>query len=569
MRRSVFVMVACVGCGVTEATAIEEEVETGAAQQKEEWASGDSPQLFGAGLELELDALPVSGEAAQVPWAGSYWPVSGDTINHRWAGASSESPAKKYERAFGLSGVEDAVSRDHGIDGATAQRTCTRDADCNEDACGKRAGRPSGRCIPRWWGICHAWAPAAILWPEPRGPVTKNGVRFEVQDLKALASLVHDRTRTRFAAQRCDSSLGDFATDHYGRPLDGACRDTNAGTFHVLLANYLGRMRQSFVEDRTIDAEVWNQPLRSYRVVSKRVLTPAEVARYPFNAKAKRLVALVTDVRYITESEASVGWVGPTSTAYTATDRYEYVLELDAAGKIIGGEWSGASVTAHPDFLWLPLGARDAAVAEGKIEYEKVKALVLESAAAGAAQGGKQSFTLAAGAWRTFGPFAPGAVAVELTGTGDGDLYVRSGGPASASVFDCRPYTSASRERCSVTGSGPLYVAVHAAAASSLTLEVVRAARLSVASTVAERQLRTFTLAVRGGRAVVVRTTSARDVDLFVRLGATPTTQVFDGRGDTPSGNEAVRLVPASAGTLVIGVYGYEAASFTLTAAEE
>jgi len=564
MRWSVLVVV--MGCGVADVTVLDEAGEQEEARQKEEWSAADSPSLFGAGLELRLDALPASGEAAQVPWAGSYWPVMNDTINARWAGASSESPAKKYERAFGLSGVEDAVSRDHGIDGAAGQRACTRDSDCTAargEVCGKRAGRSSGRCIPSWWGICHAWAPAAILWPQPRGPVTKNGVRFEVQDLKALASLVHDRTQTRFAALRCDSDSADFATDHYGRPLDGACRDTNAGTFHVLLANYLGRMRQSFVEDRTIDDEVWNQPLRSYRVVSRRELTAAEVAAWPFNAKAKRLVKVVTDVRFITETEPGVGFVGAPD-AYTATDRYEYVLELDAAGKIIGGEWTGASVGAHPDFLWLPLGPKDATVALGKIEYERVKALVLESAAAGAPAGGRQSFTLAKGAWRTFGPFAPGALAVELSGTGDADLYVRTGGPASAAVFDCRPYLATSRERCAVSASsGPLYVAVHAAEAASVTLEIVRG------GSVAAGQLRVFSVPVRGGRAVTVRTASSRNVDVYVRLGAAPTLTVFDARAVSGSGNEAVRVVPAWSGTLVIGVYGREAAAFTLTAAAE
>ncbi len=571
MRWSVLV-VAFSGCGVGEVTVLEVSAERDEATQKEEWSAADSPELFSSGLERRFDVLPTSGEAAQVPWPGSYWPVSHDTINARWAGASSDSAAKKYERAFGLSGVEDAVSRDHGIDGATGQRACSRDADCDSgrgEVCGKRAGRTSGRCIPSWWGICHAWSPAAILLPEPRGAVTKNGVRFEVQDLKALASLVHDRTRTRFAALRCDADAADFATDHYGRPLDGACRDTNAGTFHVLLANYLGRMRQSFVEDRTIDSEVWNQPLRSYRVVSKRELTAAEVAQYPFNAAAKRLVSVVTDVRYITETAPNVGFVGSGVDAYTATDRYQYVLELDAAGKIIGGEWTGASVTAHPDFLWLPIAARDAAVAEGKIAYERVKELVMESAASGAPAGGRQSFSLAKGAWRTFGPFASGAVAVELTGTGDADLYVRTGGPASAALFDCRPYLATSRERCTVTEAGPLYVAVHADEASTLTLEVVRATALSVASSVSAQQLKVFSLAVRGGRPVLVRTTSSRDVDLYVRLGAAPTTSVFDGRAATSSGNEAVRVVPAAAGTLMIGVYGAVAGSFTLTAAEE
>ena len=37
---------------------------------------------------------------------------------------------------------------------------------------------------------------------------------------------------------------------------------------------------------------------------------------------------------------------------YTNTDIYEYIVELDADGKVIGGEWIQGSRTDHPDFLW-------------------------------------------------------------------------------------------------------------------------------------------------------------------------------------------------------------------------
>ncbi len=575
------VVVLC-GCGVAELSSGSGEL-SDEAEQKERWSSADSPFLFSADLETRLDALPSSGEAAVTPWAGSYWPVSADTINFKWAGAANESPAKKYERAFGLTGVEDAVSRAHGIEGATSQRTCTSDAQCNArlgEVCGKRAGRTSGRCIPTWWGICHAWAPAAMLWPEPRVAVVRGGVRFEVQDLKALASLVHDRTKTKFASLRCNTAGSAFAFDRYGRPTDGACRDTNAGTYHVLLANYLGRFKQSFVIDRTVDDEVWNQPLRSFRVVSRRDVTAAQAnalvgasgTTYRFNADARRLVHVVAEVRWIAESDPSDGYVGAARAAYfTRSDRHEYVLELDAGGRIIGGEWAGASRTAHPDFVWLPLGAATSAVAEGKIEYAKVKELVLESAAGGAAApapaepGG--AVTLAAGTWKTFGPFTvgAGALSVELSGTGDGDLYVRAGGPPSAALYDCRPWRSTSRETCTVRGPATVYVAVHAAVASRVEVRT----RFSTSGSVRAGELAAFAVPVVAGRAVTVRTSAAGDVDLYVRLGSVPTSSAFDARAVTASGNEALRYVPRASGTLMVGVRGYAATSFTLATAEE
>src|SRR5690606_31047182 len=51
-----------------------------------------------------------------------------------------------------------------------------------------------------------------------------------------------------------------------GRPLDGDCIDTNPGTFHLLVSNFLGLRQTGFVYDRTYDYQVWNQPIAGYRV---------------------------------------------------------------------------------------------------------------------------------------------------------------------------------------------------------------------------------------------------------------------------------------------------------------
>src|SRR5262249_31706696 len=152
----------------------------------------------------------------------------------------------------GLTGVEDAVSRYHGIDSQAGRKECTTSSDCSDlkdgSSCAKRANAASngkGHCIPTWWGICHAWAPASILLPEPKNPVTKNGVTFKVNDIKALVELVHNSTTSKFVSLRCNKEearegLPDSSTihfDNYGRPVDGdrECRDTNAGTYHVLI----------------------------------------------------------------------------------------------------------------------------------------------------------------------------------------------------------------------------------------------------------------------------------------------------------------------------------------------
>ena len=89
---------------------------------------------------------------------------------------------------------------------------------------------------------------------------------------------------------------------------------------------------------------------------------------------------LKVDVDYISEeSPEDDGYMTPHIDDYTQTDHYEYILELDAAGKITGGEWVGASKEVHPDFLWLPLKATGTTVAGGAIKIAEVKALMLAS----------------------------------------------------------------------------------------------------------------------------------------------------------------------------------------------
>lgn len=352
--------------------------------KSEAWGRGDAPSGLGT-FEYRIASLPKAGEATRIPWAASYWPVYQDSINYRWDGASSESASAKYARAFGLdpAALEDAVSRSNGIDGSGGD-ACTSAAQCaSGEACAKRRGRTSGACIPTWWGICHAWSPAAILELEPKHAVTRNGVTFKVNDIKALVELGYDDNVAKSVSGRCEVASGE-RFDASGRPVTSACRDTNPGTWHVVVANLLGLRGQSLVEDRTRDAEVWNQPLRGYRVTQQLEVTAAQANRlvtggsgaYSFNARAARFYDVKMTASYISESPPSTdGNLAARIGSYTKTDSYRYVLEVDAAGKIIGGEWVGASKTAHPDFLWLP-SARRGAIAGGAIEWAKVKQLL-------------------------------------------------------------------------------------------------------------------------------------------------------------------------------------------------
>ena len=388
------------GCGEsTETGAVEAgPMDTSALAKGDAWDKANNPAKMNKDLQYRLSELPLEGEADAIPWPGSYWPTLNDSINHRWDGLESLSPAEKYAIAFDAPDTMDEISRYFGVDAHSDRTACTSSADCtsSEESCGKRIGEETGRCIPGWWGICHAWSPAAIKEPEPINEVTRNGVTFKVNDIKALMTLVYNWVNVKHVSLRCDTHEGaSMAVDAYGNPTGEAigCKDTNAGTFHVITTNYLGLMGKSFVEDRTFDFEVWNQPVARYRIQHFQPLTVDEAhallkvpeetldtETYLFNENAAYLHHGQMELDYVAESSSTTdGNLAELVENYVHTDSYEYVLEVDAEGLVIGGEWAGASKTTHPDCLWIATGLKNLPHFTPPIAYYQVKSLLNES----------------------------------------------------------------------------------------------------------------------------------------------------------------------------------------------
>jgi len=64
---------------------------------------------------------------------------------------------------------------------------------------------------------------------------------------------------------------------------------------------------------------------------------------------------------------------------------------------------------------------------------------------------------------------AVGTYVFTMTGTGDADLYVKTGAPPSTTSYECRPYASGSSESCTIklNAAAPIHVMVRGYAASS------------------------------------------------------------------------------------------------------
>ncbi|KAF4320883.1 hypothetical protein BBO99_00005159 [Phytophthora kernoviae] len=355
----------------------------------------DLETYLGESLELNFTTLKeqyASAAAPVTPWPGSYWPTYQDGINVQWK-VGEDSPSSKYAQAFGLDPTDfmNNISAKTGIDSQKSRTACSANADCtslnDSSVCGKRADAATGYCIPTWYGICHAWAPAALLEEEPQCNVVKNGVTFHVMDIKALISDIYDGSsiKTVFTGARFNGPDTPADMDQYGRYMNPARRDLGAGFFHLAISNLLGKHNVSFVLDVTASSSVWNQPVRSYNVKTMELVDAGEASMkyfgtetYPFNSEMLNLAYVKTTVSWVVEAYADGPLVSTGKVdKYTVSDDYEYLLELDANYAIIGGEWVNGSRTDHPDFLWFATAKPDASsVTDTGLSYANVEELL-------------------------------------------------------------------------------------------------------------------------------------------------------------------------------------------------
>ena len=246
----------------------------GEQEDFQKWNRANNPAFVDADFKYNVSELPLTGQSTQEPIPADYWATYKDSINANWDG-DEPSPAAKFGQAFGVEGLEDTISSNYGVDRYRGSRkSCKTSSDCSDledgSSCSRRAGETDevdGVCIPTWWGMCHGWAPYAINEPAAIEPAEYNGVTFYPGDIEALMSLVYgSNLRVKFLSERCNEDGPELADD--GRIADDECRDMNPGTLHIVATNLLGLRGVGFVEDRTYDLQVWNQPVKGYRVTN-------------------------------------------------------------------------------------------------------------------------------------------------------------------------------------------------------------------------------------------------------------------------------------------------------------
>jgi len=202
----------------------------------------------------------------------------------------------------------------------------------------------SDKTAASWHGICNGWSPAAINHNEPLPKTLENPdglmIPFGSSDIKALLSYYyafkHIVKTTHQMGKRCQFFLEPNCHD-----------DLNAGAFHIVLSNRIGLLNSSFIADIVGGRQVWNHAVSSY----KSEILGTHIAPAKNSAKGTvsrvRVKTVMTYVKGIKKNS----WEPVLGTEDQINESlvYEYFLELDAYGMIIGGEWISK---VRPDFIW-------------------------------------------------------------------------------------------------------------------------------------------------------------------------------------------------------------------------
>lgn len=351
----------------------------------------ESPLLSRDLKDFEEQGL-MEGKVHQTPWSGDYWPYANGLLGARFLDAKfnklghwrsrfeyiKKNPVFEVLDREGQHGVEKlSPSEKYDLLVGDSQQSLTQSMWQQ----GKSYYDENGK-VENWMGICHGWAPAAIVEPRPVKTIEVSSqdqkwrITLNPSEMKGLVSYnwATNPYPTAFLGSRCNEKHPP--QDPNGRTLTPECFDLNPSTWHLTMVHLVGNQKRSFVMDATFDYEVWNQPVLSYKYtyfnpqtrtpqksLEKALVQKQDFTKDPYasfrSESATQFVGILMKVAYVIETGA--GADNEDSPDYDAIRwvEYRYDLELDSQGEVIGGEWYTES---HPDFIWVPLlGSRPSA----------------------------------------------------------------------------------------------------------------------------------------------------------------------------------------------------------------
>jgi len=342
------------------------------------WDKLNSPFVFNSitkvMTETNFSRLPMSAKLKddRLAWSENFWPSNKGGIAYRWNSANPQpfhyhlNTKEELKQMSEAELAELSPAELYDISQNDYQYTLTTRvlSTYNENKL--------------WWeGICHGWALAAVNYPEPApvSLVNKDGIKvhFGSSDVKGLLAM-HDafnsKGRHASVGGRCGAE-GKVAGEAFDEDGDvpvpskvdaevAECADTNAGTFHLVITNMIGINSKGFVADVDRFNDVWNQPVYAYesQVVEEKGVTARDVKDgVSRKVRVKTTMFYGDELEFFDAAEAATGYIGfvsklpvtGTPAQQTNKKEYDYVLELNSRGDIVGGEWISET---RPDFLW-------------------------------------------------------------------------------------------------------------------------------------------------------------------------------------------------------------------------
>jgi len=294
-------------------------------------------------FESLYEKLPLKGkiENSRKGWPAHHWANNVGGIAHRWSSGNPQNFSYRPYALFELrrldSNLIDELSPAEKYDIYTGNysypltTTVLKNLSPYEND---------------WHGICHGVAPASLNHEEPQTVtlINRDGIeiKFYSSDVAALLSYFYaevSNSHTVLIGSRCNQESLESSSH------DVACDDINPGSFHIILTNRLGREGEGFIADTDRFSEVWNHVAVDY-VINERSEEPVTQSSSPGTFKRIRLETLVTYAAEIAPKFQSV--IGTENAEY-AQNTYEYILDLNHEGNVIGGEWVSE---VRPDFVW-------------------------------------------------------------------------------------------------------------------------------------------------------------------------------------------------------------------------
>ncbi len=342
------------------------------AEPKKAWDEVNNPTRMNSSFlqlhkyEQHFDKLPLKGSLKNKPWTGDYWATMKGGISYRWHQDGTEeskigydlTPFKELSQidTSTLSPIEkfDILLGNDNYIHTRAERKRTQ-------VLKTIPGNPEyveNFSIPRWEGLCHAWSPASLFFEEP-GPMTMTSskgitVSLGSSDVKALLVyfLAETDAKQYFLGTRCEVDLKELTKSYHEGTLPYSdfiaeldkCSGVNPGAFHIVISNQIGLRGEGFIADVDPGPEVWNQPIFAFE--SELLENYPEVSKDAAPGTTS-MIKIRTRMDYIQETPQS--WEMSQDGDGDNYKVYDYRLELDSKGRIIGGLWLSDE---HPDFLW-------------------------------------------------------------------------------------------------------------------------------------------------------------------------------------------------------------------------